>query len=237
LTTTIQVLAECGKSVEAIAEILGVDRAAIEIALQEDRYAIAARYLHKTRKMSLPEVGQALNMSEARVHGAARREGGHTVLAGRLLGNALQTRLDVLCDEDSDMCCPVTLMLFREPVIASDGFMYEADSVKQLIRGKQASPITREPLQKDFFQAKQKKSEVMAFREKRAQELLQFAEEALNSEPRMTATALDRILEYLVVLKPSSCPSVARPAADLWQKTGKPVPNELRPHLGMSTSA
>merc|ERR1712232_1313052 len=133
-------------------------------------------------------------MSEARVHGVIYGEGsGKTTLAGRLLGNSLQTRLDTLCDEDSENCCPITLMLFREPVIASDGFMYEADSVKQLIRNHQVSPITRENLKKEYYQAKEKKSEVLAFREKRAQALLQFSEETWSSEPRMACMALDRV--------------------------------------------
>merc|ERR1712137_219709 len=140
-------------------------------------------------------------MSEARVHGVIYGEGsGKPTLAGRLLGNSLQTRLDTLCDENSEDCCPITLTLFKEPVIASDGFMYEADSVKQLIRNKQVSPITRESLKKEYFPAKQKKSEVITFREKRAQALIQYAEETVSIEPRMTCMALDRVLEYLEVL-------------------------------------
>merc|ERR1712093_776221 len=107
--------------------------------------------------MSFPNVAQALNMSDARVHGAICGDGpDQSVLAGRLLGNVLQTRLDELCDENAEMCCPVTLMLFRNPVIASDGFMYEEDSVKQLIRNRQVSPMTREPLGSEYFQARQK---------------------------------------------------------------------------------
>merc|ERR1712187_542358 len=173
-------------------------------------------------------------MSEARVHGAVQGqgEGDHSALAGRLLGNSLQQRLDELCDEDSEMCCPVTLMLFRDPVIASDGFMYEADSVKQLIRNHQLSPITREHLKKEYYPAKQKKSEVLAFREKRTQDLLQFAEGTLSSEPRMTCTALDRVLEYLEALRVVQHPALAKHAALLWEKTRRPLPDELRPYGG-----
>merc|ERR550537_1619794 len=142
----------------------------------QDRFAIAARFLAK-KKMPFDAIAEALKMSEARVHGAVSGKGTvQSALAGRLLGNSLQTRLDELCDEDSELCCPVTLMLFRNPVIASDGFMYEEDSVKQLIRNHQVSPITRENLKKEYFPAKQKKSEVLAFREKRAQALIQYAE-------------------------------------------------------------
>merc|ERR1712050_645638 len=156
-----------------------------------------------------------------------------SALAGRILGNSLQSRLDDLCDEDSEMCCPVTLTLFQEPVIASEGFMYEASSVKQLIRNHQVSPITREPLQKEYYPAKQKRSEATAFREKRAEALLQFAEDALPTEPRMTGIALDRVIEYLEVLKAVQYPSLARKAAALWEKTGRPLPSALRPFLGV----
>lgn len=237
LTTTIQVLSECGKPKEEIAQMLGINAASVDAALQQDRYAVAAKYLAKKKKMPLEAVGQALNMSEARVHGAVQSHGsaGHApALAGRLLGNVLQAKMDKLCDEDSEMCCPVTLMLFREPVIASDGFMYEEESVKQLIRNNQKSPITREPLKKEYFRANQKKSEVTTFRETRSKELLQFAEEALDSQPRMAHMALDRVLEYLEVLKPSQCPAISRPAAALWEKSGRALPPELRPFVGLS---
>merc|ERR1712232_467439 len=173
----------------------------------------------------------------ARVHGAVHGQAaGQSMLAGRLLGNALQARLDELCNEDSEMCCPVTLTLFQDPVIASDGFMYEQDSVKQLIRNRQCSPITREPLDKAYFPARQKKSEVHAFRESRSKELLQFAKDAMSNEPRMAATALDRIMEYLTVLKAAQHPAIAREAAAIWEETGRPLPSELRPHLGMASA-
>merc|ERR1711879_668024 len=148
----------------------------------QDRYAIAARTL-ANKKMSFQVIAQVLNMGEARVHGAIYGEGSSQMApAGRILGNSLQKRLDELCDEDSEICCPITLMLFKEPVIASDGFMYEAESVKQLIRNKQVSPITRENLKKEYFPAKQKKSEVVAYREKRAQALLEFVEDTVSGE-------------------------------------------------------
>lgn len=113
--------------------------------------------------------------------------------------------------------------------------MYEADSVKQLIRNNQVSPITREQLKKEYFQAKQKKSEVIAFREKRAQDLLQFAEDALPSDSRLAATALERVQEYFEVLNVTQHCALARQACAVWMKTGRPVPQELRPFLGVTS--
>merc|ERR1711920_841879 len=81
----------------------------------------------------------------------------------------------------------------------------------------------------EYFQAKQKKSEVLAFREKRAEALLQFVEDTISSEPRMTIMALDRVVEYLEVLKPAQYPAIAGQAAALWEKTGRSLPSLLRP--------
>jgi hemoglobin len=237
LNTTIQVLSECGKSAAEISQMVGATAAAVDAVLSQDRYAMAARFLAKKRRVSLQQVVEVLGMSEARVHGAVYcggSGGSHVALGGRLLGNSLQARLDELCEEDSEMCCPVTLMLYKDPVIASDGFMYEADSVKALIRNRQASPITREPLRQEYYPAKQKKSEVNAFREKRADALLKFAAGALSDEARLAGVALDRVVEYLEVLKVSQYPAIARSTADLLQQADKPVPAELRPHLGVA---
>jgi hypothetical protein len=235
LNTTIQVLSECGKPKERISQILGVNQSVVDAALHQDRYAIAAKYLSK-KKMPLRDIAAAINMSEARVHGAVYDGTSHAALGGRVLGSALQARLDALLDEDSEMCCPVTLMLFRDPVIASDGFMYEADSVKQLIRTHQNSPITREPLKKEYFQAKQKKSEVLAFREKRAVELLQFFSDASASDMRIACVALDRVVEYLEVMNPAQHAALARKTADFWHRTSKPLPSCLRAYVGVNAT-
>merc|ERR1711971_1261846 len=217
-------------------QILGINAAAVDSALMQDRYAIAARLLAK-KKQSFQNIAQILNMSEARVHGAISNDGsGQVALAGRVLGNSLQRQLDELCDEDSEMCCPVTLMLFRDPVIASDGFMYEADSAKQLIRTHQNRPITREPLKKEYFQAKQKKSEVLAFREKRAGELLEFFSDASASDMRIACVALDRVVEYLEVMNPAQHAALTRKTSDFWHRTGKPLPNSLRAYVGVNAT-
>merc|ERR1712183_739136 len=52
---------------------------------------------------------------------------------GRILGSSLQQKLDELIDEDPELCCPVSPMLFAEPVIASDGFIYDKASLTTLL--------------------------------------------------------------------------------------------------------
>merc|ERR1719235_1241247 len=99
-------------------------------------------------------------------------------MAGRLLGNALQKKLDDLIDEDPDLCCPVSLMVFNIPVIASDGFTYEEASLKQLLQNRQVSPMTREGLRPTSRYSPAKQAEVEVFRHQRSQELVDFAAEA-----------------------------------------------------------
>merc|ERR1711959_537809 len=90
---------------------------------------------------------------------------------GRALGSSEQEKLDELLDEDPDFCCPVMLVLYEDPVIASDGFIYERSAVDTLIKANRPSPMTRENLGKDVFPAKQKKKEVKEYREKMVKEL------------------------------------------------------------------
>merc|ERR1711990_977362 len=63
-------------------------------------------------------------------------------MAGRILGSALQKKLDKLTEEDPDLCCPVSLMVLSNPVIASDGFIYDQSSLVQLLANHHVSPMT-----------------------------------------------------------------------------------------------
>jgi serine/threonine protein kinase len=44
------------------------------------------------------------------------------------------------------LICPITLELFRDPVLAQDGHTYEREAIKNWIQKNGISPITREPL-------------------------------------------------------------------------------------------
>merc|ERR1711881_98972 len=97
----------------------------------------------------------------------------------RVLGNNLQQKLDELLTEDPDLCCPVSLVLLSEPVVASDGFFYEKASLQQILRENPISPMAREGLKEQFFPARDRKKKALEFREQRSQELLTFADEAI----------------------------------------------------------
>merc|ERR1712039_871938 len=146
--------------------------------------------------------------------------GSQMPMAGRVLGSSLQQRLDQLTDEDPDLCCPVSLVVFAQPVIASDGFIYERSSLMTLLRNCQVSPMTREVLKQEHRPAQQKKLEAEDFRQKRSQTLLQFAREAAPQQPEMSVTALDRARDYLKTLRTDQSQALAREAAELSAQLG-----------------
>ena len=45
-----------------------------------------------------------------------------------------------------DLICPITLEMFRDPVIAGDGHIYEREAIVQWIREHGTSPLTRQQL-------------------------------------------------------------------------------------------
>merc|ERR1719229_1730045 len=136
--------------------------------------------------MAPAQIATLLGMDEAEVAGMVSGGAGH----GRVLGNEAQARLDRLLEEDPEFCCPVSLVLFVEPVVASDGFMYEKASLQGLLRNRIASPMTREELKADFLPARQRRSATMEFRQTRSEELLAFADEATKVQPAMAIEAL-----------------------------------------------
>merc|ERR1712070_753864 len=152
------------------------------------------------------------------------RSVGAPVMAGRVLGSSLQQQLDQLTEEDPDICCPVSLMVFTEPVIASDGFIYEKVSLTTLLHNRQSSPMTREVLRSSHRQAEEKLVEVQQFLEKRSRELLLFARLAAPSDQDLAVVALDRLSDYLEKLRSTSTPQLAKDAAKLYTSMQRRAP-------------
>jgi hemoglobin len=150
-------------------------------------------------------------------------------MGGRILGNSLQQKLDKLTEEDPDLCCPVSLMVFRDPVIASDGFIYDKASLQQLLANRLSSPMTREALKSEYRSAQLKLVEVTRFRKHRAQELLDFATEAICEQQRqLSCTAVDRASEYIAALDPVEMRNLAASVGQLCRQLGCPVPQVLQ---------
>jgi len=53
--------------------------------------------------------------------------------------------------ENNELICPITLEIFRDPVIAKDGHVYEREAITQWVFEHGTSPLTREPLQVEEF--------------------------------------------------------------------------------------
>jgi hypothetical protein len=149
-------------------------------------------------------------------------------MAGRLLGNALQTRLDKLVDEDPDLCCPVSLMVFNVAVIASDGFTYEEESLTLLLLNRQVSPMTRERLRPTYRYSPAKQAEVEAFRHQRSQELLDFAAEAVIPNEGLALTALERVADYLETINTAPAVTIKAHAKELYAMLGRTPPASLQ---------
>jgi len=139
-----------------------------------------------------------------------------------MLGNAAQMKLDDLLDEPEDICCPVMLVAYKEPVIASDGFIYEKEAVQQLINASRPSPMTREQLKSDVFPARQKQSDATTYREKMIAELLSFA--ATVEETGLAESALERATDYLEYLGPAQHVEDTHKVVAQYQRIGKPIP-------------
>jgi len=48
--------------------------------------------------------------------------------------------------DDDSLICPITLELFRDPVLAEDGHTYEREAITQWIQNNGRSPLTDQPL-------------------------------------------------------------------------------------------
>jgi hypothetical protein len=57
--------------------------------------------------------------------------------------------------EHHDFICPITLDVYRDPVLAGDGHVYERIAIVQWIKQHGTSPLTREPLNVNDLRSKE----------------------------------------------------------------------------------
>lgn len=187
----------------------------------DEKAAEAARTLAE-RGVSASQIAALLQIDEAAVKAVIEAAGSHP---GRVLGSNMQQKLDDLLTEDSDLCCPVSLMLFSDPVVASDGFMYEKASLEQILRENATSPMTRETLKQEFLRAVDCKKKALEFREMRSKELLGFADEAIASgKHQMAVEAAERVVEYVNALPAGSCPTIEAKLREVYSRLGRAPP-------------
>lgn len=46
----------------------------------------------------------------------------------------------------NEFMCPITMVVMKEPVLATDGYTYEKEAIQQWLRSNTISPMTREPM-------------------------------------------------------------------------------------------
>jgi len=188
----------------------------------DERTAEAARTLAE-RGIPPSQIAMLLQVDEAAVNAVIRDAAEQHV--GRVLGSNLQEKLDDLLIEDPDLCCPVSLMLFSDPVVASDGFMYEKASLELLLKSNAVSPMTRVGLEKQFFPAMERKKRALEFREMRSKELLSFADEAIAAgQQHLAVEAAERVVDYVTGLARGSCTSIETKLRETYATLGRPAP-------------
>merc|ERR1711985_226980 len=188
----------------------------------DERTADAARTLAE-KGIPVSQIATLLSVDESAVS---------TVIAGatgpqvRVLGSNLQETLDELLEEDPDLCCPISLMLLSDPVLASDGFIYEKASLEQILKTNATSPFTRQKLTRKFLPAKERMKMALEFRETRSKELLALASLLIEAgHQHMASEAAERVLDYIKGLAPGSCATIESKLRETYSRLGRAVPD------------
>lgn len=114
--------------------------------------------------------------------------------------------VDTLCDENKDFLCPISMEIFKNPVIAEDGFTYEERSIKQWFSKKKndtTSPKTGQRMGKKLMKNQLLKNMIISYRDRTSSILsqevkLQNLEEKILTCEEKFASYID--IEDLVLL-------------------------------------
>merc|ERR1711904_3257 len=188
----------------------------------DEKTAVAVRTLAE-KGVAASQIATLLSVDESAVNAVIAGATGAQV---RVLGSNLQEKLDELLEEDPDLCCPISLMLLVDPVVASDGFVYEKASFEQILKTNATSPFTREKLTRKILPAKQRMEMALEFRATRSKELLAFAAELIEAgQQQMASEAAERVVDYIKGLAPGSCPTIESKLRETYSRLGRTVPD------------
>jgi ankyrin repeat protein len=85
--------------------------------------------------------------------------------------------------------CPITRQIYNEPVVCSDGFIYEKEALKLWIKNNDTSPITREYIKnKEYYTLFEKKQQVKEY-------LLKYPEE-ISEQYLIKEDTIEDIINY-----------------------------------------
>ena len=153
LAETVKTMSErAGQSAEAIAELLKLDLEAVKATLNPPEaapdagpeplppgLAEAARTM-AARGVTAEQIADMLKVEAASVEVTLHPPAVAGAAMYKVVGDPMQLRLDELLEEEVDLCCPVTLVLFADPVTAKDGFVYERSAVEAMTANPNPNP-------------------------------------------------------------------------------------------------
>ena len=244
LANAVRTMADAGMAAEAIAAALKLELGPVQQTLAGPAAPASAAAAEKSCPLGFgkrkPAGAAALAVSKnpavlvatLRERFNIRADRVEKKVAGRVLneayGGAQQRELDELLVEPAQLCCPITLMLLTDPVIASDGVLYERAAIREVVQQDKLSPMSLEELKPELFPAAKQGVKVLAFMLERAAALLKFVEatqaatrgingntedDRLKKEymQTITDTALDRVQLYLSKLLAAAAAAVGNP--------------------------
>eukprot|EP00435_Cladocopium_sp_Y103_P058783 s1114_g20.t1 len=97
-----------------------------------------------------------------------------------------------LLTDPVELCCPISLQLMEDPVIAEDGYTYERSCIQRSLEVKRESPMTNQPIQSlALIPNRDKKSAVVVYREAVVKKGISIKHNLLSS------TSIDEALKLL----------------------------------------
>ena len=87
----------------------------------------------------------------------------------RMVMDSLVRRLE---EDPEDFCCPISLCLMEDPVLAEDGRSYERKSIQEALRHRMASPLTNLYMGRRLVPDSKTKTAIVEFKEKVVEDII-----------------------------------------------------------------
>jgi len=78
----------------------------------------------------------------------------------------LQQNANDVDEDPKKFCCPITLDLMKDPVIAADGNSYERTNIEDWLKTHDTSPLTNEKMVKMLFPNRGLRGEIQEYKKK-----------------------------------------------------------------------
>ena len=106
-------------------------------------------------------------------------------------------------DTPENFCCPITLLIMKDPVCDPEGHSYERAAIMRQIETRGISPLTRQPLDKVYLNPNRAlKSEIEKYKTEKVTACVQLAKQCIAVDDLETANRLIDRIEELVPGQP-----------------------------------